>query len=180
MLTLSIDGADLYNEARQEFCKLEPIVLRFEHSLASVSKWEAFYKKPFLSKDSKTFSELIRYFQYMCLNEGIDPLYFTQLSSNNIRKITEYIGDSMTATTIHDLDKRKGPSKIITSEVIYYWMVSLQIPFECQYWHFNRLMMLINVINHQNAPSKKMSKREIFNQNRMLNEQRRKQLQTNG
>ena len=86
----------------------------------------------------------------------------------------------MTATTVPENKKIGGRKEIVTSELIYYWMIESGIPFECPYWHLNRLMTLIQVCNVKNAPPKKMSKRSIMSRNAALNAARRKQLNSNG
>ena len=122
-----------------------------EHSLVSLAKWESHWKKPFLSKDQKTRAETIDYIRCMTLTANVNREFYNTLTQENINAVNAYINDSMTATTFYDGGKTKSPSReIITAELIYYWMVSLQIPFECQNWHLNRLLTLIRVCNIKN------------------------------
>ena len=92
----------------------------------------------------------------------------------------EYIGDSMTATTFSKEADKAGNREIITSELIYYWMIASNIPFECQKWHLNRLITLIRICGIKNTPPKKRSRREIMSRNAALNAARRQQYNTKG
>lgn len=177
MLTLIIPETELYDEIRNEFTYIKQQKLTLEHSLVSLSKWESKWHKPFLSKEEKTLDETIDYIKCMTVN-SVDPIVYSCINSSMIHEINQYIEDPMTATTIKD----SGPPnrEIITSEIIYYWMVALQIPFECQKWHLNRLLMLIKVCNVKNKPAKKMSKRDIMSRNASLNAARRQALHTRG
>jgi hypothetical protein len=154
--------------------------LQLEHSLVSLSKWESKWNKPFLSKDFKTHEETLDYIKCMTINQNIDPDVYNGLTSEHITMINNYIESPMTATTFSDSKQNKSNREIITSELIYYWMIALNIPFECQKWHLNRLLTLIRVCNIKNAPPKKMSKRATASQYAALNAARRKQMNTKG
>lgn len=169
-----------WDEVKEEFVSAEVKTLSLEHSLVSLSKWESKWNKPFLGKDEKTFEETLDYIKCMTLTKNVDPSVYEHLTSENIKQINEYIGAKMTATTFSQEPGGKKNSEIITSELIYYWMIALQIPFECQKWHLNRLLTLIRVCNIKNQPPKKMSRREIMSRNAALNAARRKQFNTNG
>ena len=179
MLEIVIPTIELWNEEKQEFETVKGTTLKLEHSLVSLSKWESKWCKPFLTKDDKTLEETLDYIKCMTLTQNVDPNIYHYISKENINKIMEYINAPMTATTIKE-DKKSGSREIVTAELIYYWMISLTIPFECQKWHLNRLLTLIRVCNVKNQPPKKMSKREIMNRNASLNAARRKQLNTKG
>lgn len=171
---------EIWDEKKREFIDEEITTIRLEHSLISISKWEAKWHKPFLSKEEKTLEETIDYIKDMTLTQNVKPEVYEHLSNGNIEEINKYIGDPMTATTFRE-DKRGRPNRdIITSEVIYYWMVTLNIPFECEKWHLNRLLTLIRVCNAMNEPRKKMSKREIMSQNAAINAANRKRFNTKG
>lgn len=181
MLTITIKGGEQYNRATKEFTIIKDTVLSLEHSLVSVSKWEAKWHKPFLSKDDKTLEQTIDYIKCMTITQNVNSNVYTLLTNENIKEINEYIANPMTATWFND--ERKGPkrnSETITSELIYYWMVALQIPFECQKWHLNRLLTLIRICNIKNQPSKKMNKSDVMSKNAALNAARRKNLRTSG
>ncbi len=179
MLKIVIPGIELYDEKKEEFINTKPQILHLEHSLVSLSKWESKWNKPFLTKDDKTYEETIDYIRCMTITQNISEDTYRLLTSENIQQINEYINLPMTATTFSN--QKKTPSKeVVTAEIIYYWMISLNIPFECQKWHLNRLLTLINVCNIKNQPKKKMSKRDILNRNKALNKARREALNTRG
>lgn len=179
MLSLIIPANELWDERRQEFVQIDSQVLELEHSLVSLSKWESKWNKAFLSKEPKTYEESIDYIRCMTLTQNVNPDTYLGLTNAQINEVNKYIEAPMTATTVNNKNDKRS-REIVTSELIYYWMISLQIPFECQYWHLNRLMTLIKVCKVKNAPPKKMSKRSIMSRNAALNAARRKQLNSNG
>lgn len=181
MLKLTIPAcAEQYDELHNRFIpSTKEQTLSLEHSLVSISKWEAKWHKPFLGKEPKTMEESIDYVRCMTLTQNVDPNVYTALTPQLLAEVSAYIEESMTATTFPK-GNRPLSREIITSEIIYYWMVSYNIPFECQKWHLSRLLTLINVCNVKNAPTKNMSPRETMVRNRALNAARRKKLNTRG
>lgn len=179
MLEITIPGIELYDENTNEFIYYSDEKIQLEHSLVSISKWEANWCKPFLNGRDKSPDEILDYIKCMTITEGVTDDVYSRLTQDNFATINDYLGRPMTATTFSN-EQGKPNREIITSEVIYYWMVSFNIPFECQYWHLNRLLTLIKVCNVKNNPPKKMSKNEILSRNKALNEARRKQLNTRG
>lgn len=169
-----------WDEEKQEFIPPKEQILQLEHSLVSLSKWESKWCKPFLTKQEKTYEETIDYIKCMTLTQNVKPEVYACLTRENIKQINEYIDAPMTATYISEDKNGKGSREQVTAELIYYWMIALNIPFECQKWHLNRLITLIRVCNVKNQPPKKMSKRELMNRNAALNAARRKQFNTNG
>jgi hypothetical protein len=171
-----------YDEVNNEFIPIttKQQTLSLEHSLVSLSKWESKWHKPFLSTKKKTTDEFIDYVRCMTLTQNVDPNVYTALTAQNIKEVSAYIDASMTATTFSKNGNKPPNRETITAEIIYYWMVSYNIPFECQKWHLSRLLTLINVCNVKNAPQKKMSRQEIFARNRALNAARRKKSHSRG
>lgn len=181
MLTIKVVLAEDYDEERNLFIASEEYTLELEHSLATLSKWESKWEKPFISQTEKTMEETLWYIQAMTLNSDIPPEVFSHLSKANIVDINEYIEAKMTATTFHErTGQAQSHRETITAEILYYMMVQLQIPFECEHWHLNRLIALIKVCNLKNAPKKRMGRQEAAEQQRRLNEQRRAQYGTTG
>ena len=180
MLQITIPGIELWDESREIFTQTKEQTLQLEHSLVSLSKWESKWGKAFLSKQEKTYEETIDYIKCMTITQNVDPNVYNHLSKSIIDKITEYIEAPMTATYFSKEQSNGNSREQVTSELIYYWMIALNIPFECQKWHLNRLLTLIRVCNIKNQPPKKMSKRAIMSRNAALNAARRKQLNTRG
>lgn len=180
MLTIKIPVSEVFNEATAEFITSEAITLVFEHSLVSLSKWESFWKKPFLSAEEKNLDEINWYIKAMTVTLDVPDNVYDLLSKAHLNEINSYINDKMTATWFTETKNAPANREIITAEVIYHWMIALNIPFECQHWHLNRLMTLIRVCNQKNTPAKKMSPRDVAKQNRELNAKRRQQLGTRG
>jgi len=178
MLQITIPAIEQYDEG-SGFSTSKEQVLQLEHSLVSLSKWESKWCKLFLSKNNKTTEETLDYIRCMTLTQNVSSNTYTLLTDTNIDEVGVYINLPMTATKISE-DKQVINREIITSEIIYYWMVTMNIPFECQKWHLNRLLTLINVCNIKNKPQKKMSRKEIQSRNASINAARRQALNTNG
>ena len=184
MLSITIPPFSFFDERTEEFIEFDkPTHLQLEHSLLSISKWESKWHKPFIGNSltpPKTNEELIDYIRCMTLTQKVDPQVYLGINNDVLQKVTAYIEDSMTATTFSDEHNKKFNSEIITAEIIYYWMVALKIPFECQKWHLNRLLMLVQVCNEKNKPPKKMSQKSIMTRNAALNAARRAKLHSKG
>ena len=179
MLTITVVFEEGFDEKTQKFVVVKGVDLELEHSLVSLSKWESRYEKPFLSSASKTEEEMKFYIECMFQSGKFPGGVFSKFSQRNMDDISEYIGAKMTATWFGSTPTKPN-REVITAELVYYWMIALNIPFECQHWHFNRLMTLIKVCNEKNAPPKKMSKREAMERQRELNAQRRAQMGSKG
>lgn len=180
MLNIIIPSQQLYDEKNNLFINTDEYKLQLEHSLVSISKWESIWCKPFLTKETKSRQETIDYIRCMTITQNVNENTYAYINQEVINKVTEYIDAPMTATTFRK-DANKATSKeIITAELIYYWMIAFNIPFECQKWHLNRLLTLINVCNVKNQPAKKLSAKERAAQNRALNEQRKAKYNTKG
>lgn len=180
MLYITIPAAEFYDEEKNEFVYAKEQKLQLEHSLVSLRKWESKWCKAFLTKVDKTEEETIDYIKCMTITQNVDPEVYNRLTDKNIKQINEYIAAPMTATYISEENNGKPNRETVTAELIYYWMIALNIPFECQRWHLNSLLTLIKVCNIKNTPPKKRSKKEIASRNAALNAQRRQQLNTRG
>lgn len=179
MLTIRVSGVESFDESSQEFITQGGMIVELEHSLVSLSKWESKYEKPFLGQDSKTPDEILDYVRCMLVSE-VPEAIFSQLSLDNFEEIREYIDAKMSATWFNEQPGAPKSREVITSELIYYWMTIFNIPFECEYWHLNRLFTLIRICNIKQSKPEKMSRNEVATRQRMLNAQRRAQLGTNG
>jgi len=180
MLRIIIEGEENYNEKTETFETVGDVVLDLEHSLISLSKWESIHQKPFLSSENKTAEEIFDYLKAMIITADVDPDVLYRCSQNTIDEIQKYIDSPQSATTFGMMPERRGPGEVITSELIYYWMVAFSIPFECQYWHLNRLFALVKICNIKTSKPKKMSRNEIAQRNRELNTKRRAEFGTKG
>ena len=180
MLEITIPATEAWDERNERFVYTKETTLRLEHSLVSLSKWESKWRKPFLAKDTKSYEETIDYVKCMTLTQNVDPMVYNFLNDRHIKQINDYIESPMTATTFQKDNSSKSNGEQTTAELIYYWMIALNIPFECQKWHLNRLLTLVRVCNIKNQPPKKMSKNDIRSRNTALNAARRKQLNTKG
>lgn len=180
MLRITIPATELWDEEKEEFITVaKEQTLQLEHSLVSLSKWESTWCKPFLSKEPKTHDQTIDYIKCMTITQNVSPEVYSRLTNSNIEAINNYIEAPMTATVFSNTSNSVNREKI-TSELIYYWMFSLNIPMECQKWHLNKLLTLIRVCNIKNSPPKKMSKRETASQYAALNAARKKKFNTKG
>ena len=180
MLRIVVPAGEVFYEATNTFYSTNECILELEHSLVSLSKWESKWCKPFLDKKEKTQEETIDYVRQMTINDNVPSDVYSCLTEQNLTDILEYINAPMTATWFTE-DKHARPSReIVTSELIYYWMIALNIPMECQHWHLTRLMTLIKVCNIKNTPPKKMGRRELMNRNAALNASRRQRFNSRG
>lgn len=180
MLKLTIPGDEWFNEDTETFETVGDTNLELEHSLISLSKWESKYKKPFLGNEAKTNEETLYYVEAMIISPNYPDDSLNRLTSENVKRINDYIESSESATTFGEMPKQKGIGEVITSELIYYWMVAFTIPFECETWHLNRLFSLVRICNLKNSKPKKMSPGELARRNHELNEQRKVKLNTSG
>lgn len=169
-----------WDELKEEFVEAKTQVLDLEHSLVSISKWESKWHKSFIHTKDLTPEETIDYVKYMTLTKNVNPEVYNCLSDSDYAQIRNYIDNPMTATTFSEDKNGKANREIVTAELIYYWMIALNIPFECQKWHLNRLLTLIRVCNIKNQPPKKMGKQATLNQYAKLNAARKAQMNTKG
>lgn len=184
MLQITVPGYEFFDERTNRFGTVKETTLQLEHSLLSLSKWEQKWKKAFLAKTPKTMEECADYVRCMTITPNVDPLVYKGLTTDNYEQVNRYIEDSMTATWFSEEENKQFNQNVVTAEIIYYWMVALGIPFECQKWHLNRLLTLVRVCNIKNAaPQKKrgrgVSQAEI-DRRIALNKARREKLRTKG
>ncbi len=180
MLTLIVPGEEYFDEEKQEFATVGDFVLEMEHSLVSLSKWESKFEKPFLSSTDKTSEEILAYVEAMILTPVYPADLWNRLTKECLDQINAYIESKQSATTFGSVPERKGRGEIITSELIYYWLVAFNIPFECEHWNLNRLFTLIKICNVKNGKQKKMSRAEQTQLYRDENARRRAMLNTTG
>lgn len=184
MKEIKIPAQQGFDEEKEKFVLLvEETKLRLEHSLVSMSKWESKWHKPFLGKKDKTEEEILDYIRCMTINKNVDPNVYNYIPQDVFESIMDYIENPMTATWFSKTDESKTgirKKEVITSEIVYYWMVTLGIPLECEKWHLNRLITLIRVINVKNTPPKKMSKENILRGNKKLNNARKARYKSRG
>ena len=179
MLEINLPETQLFDPKTNRFSDRPEVKLKLEHSLLSVSKWESIHKKPFFNEVDKTAAESRSYVECMILGCDFCEEAVGRLTMDQMTMINDYITESKTATTI----KRQGPGRsreLVTSELIYYWMVALTIPFEAESWHLSRLLTLIEICAVKNQPKKKMSRSEAASRQRSLNAQRKAALNTSG
>lgn len=183
MLHVEIPDVELYDEINNEFKIRKGASIVMEHSLLSLAKWESKYHKPFLTDGEKSLEETIEYYKCMTITQNVDPSAYQNITPAISRQIDDYMSDTMSATTFHEFPgsgKKSNDGSFISAEIIYYWMISLNIPFECQKWHLNRLMTLIRVVTEKNAPTKKIPKSDLLARQRRLNEERKRKFNTSG
>lgn len=183
MLELTIPEKEVYDERNNEFIYVKETKLVLEHSLISITKWESKWHKPFLSSrngEQISLNETIDYIRCMTVNKVTDPNVYLVLPKKAIDDILAYIKNPMTATWFADSTltwAHKHANEIVTAEIIYWWMIDLQIPVEFEQWHLNRLLTLIRVINekHKESQPKKNKKPGVNKALEMarLNQERR-------
>lgn len=186
MLEIITDDVELFDRDREEFVTVKSAKLQLEHSLISVKKWEQKWQKPFLGSNDRTYEEICDYVRCMTINNNVDPMVYKMLDQKTIKKVLDYMGDPMTATTINEKlltinGLKKNSREAITAEIIYYWMIALSIPIEpFEKWHLNQLLTLIKVVNVKNGKTPKPNKKEAARERARLNAQRRAQFKSKG
>ena len=180
MLHLIIPGTENWDPAKEEFVYTKPVKLTLEHSLVSVSKWEAKWERSFMSEPPKKRPELLDYVRCMTITQNVPPEVYANLTPVHLRLIESYINSPGCATKIYSADQPRRSKRTVTSELIYCWMIQLGIPFECEKWHLNRLLTLIKVCDVETSPSKKQNPKDILRQNSRLNAERRRALNSRG
>lgn len=159
MLQITVPGrekVEVWDERNDCFAYLPEVkgqTLQLEHSLISLWKWESKWNKAYHGKQEKTTEEVIDYIKCMTITKNVNPLLYETLTEDNYKAIYDYIGAPMSAVYFPNEEKNTINGDTVTADLIYYWMVSLTIPFEpCEKWHLNRLIALIRVCCIKNAP----------------------------
>lgn len=179
MLEITIPDVELFDDDKQEFVNIKGQKLSLEHSLVSLDKWESKWHKRFLTDEPKSREELIDYIRCMTITQNVNPQLYEYVTEENISQINEYINDPMTATTFSDVKSGKN-GEAISSELLYYYMIANNVPFECRKWHLNKLLVLLRVCAIKNAPPKKMTRNATLNRYKEINDMRRKKMNTRG
>ena len=179
MLTIVVKGQEFFDSNTNKFFSVDDQVVELEHSLVSLSKWEAKYERPFLTGE-KSPEEFLDYIRFMIISPGVDPEIVFKFGQENFDRVEKYINSKQSATTFGMMLEKKGRGEIITSELIYYWMYAFQINKEHERDHLNSLFTLIRVCNTKQSKPKKMSSSEIAARNRELNARRKKEHNTTG
>lgn len=188
MLQLKVIVSETFNEETNEF-NTKSWLLQLEHSLVSLSKWESKFEKPFLSNEERTSAEIFAYVQMMDLATDTPPEVFLKLTADDYKEINTYIHSKKTATWFNKPETKSPNRQVVTSELIYYWMTSYEIPWVAENWHLNRLFTLIEVFNEERKAEDGKSGKKSVNrksvesiaaERRALNEKRKKEMGTNG
>ena len=186
MLSITIPDIELFDESTNSFSYVKGQTISLEHSLVSISKWESTWKEPFLSDKQKTREQTLDYIKCMTITQNVNPLLYKNLSKSIIDTVQNYMNDPMTATWFNKTpNQQQSKGRVITSELIYYWMIEAGIPMECQKWHINRLMTLIQVCNEERKAAdpnnrNKLSARDMARSRSALNAQRKARMHTRG
>ena len=178
-LPIHVKAVELFNQTTGTFYYTEPQTLILEHSLVSISKWESKWHKMYLETPNKTADELLDYVRCMTINKNVPDYVYYALSQENIDEIVQYMNDPMTASSVYEPNSG-GHHELVSSELIYYWMIAFHIPLECEKWHLNRLLTLIKICEVKNAPPKKMRRKDIYSRNAALNAARKQKIAASG
>ena len=180
--TITVPAISAWDEANQMFVDFPSVTLTFVHSLVSLSEWEARYHKPFVGMKMSR-EDLLSYIECMCITKNVDPAIFRCLPGNVLDELSKYIGDPMTATVITSMDEGPAGNKegtFVTSELLYYYMFSYNIPKDCEKWHLNRLITLIRIFSEKNKPDKKMDHKKWMTKRNGINAARRARMHSKG
>lgn len=181
MLTITIQGDELWDDEAEKFCYTDTVVLQFEHSLVSLSKWEARFHKLFLTPDKKTEDEMAGYVEAMLLTPDVSSDVLNRMTEDQVRAIDAYINDPMTGTTINELTQNKSrTSERLSNELIYFWMSQYNIDKSHEHDHLNRLFTIIKVHHAKTQKPQKMNKQKNIQTMAELNAQRKAKLGTTG
>lgn len=172
MFTIKIPPLEIFDDELEEFRQFGADEITFEHSLYTIARYEEATHKPYYDTRSDE-DNLFSYMPYMAIKPPKDPSAFFRIPQDELAKLKSWMEDSHTATWFSKDDDNSPEREIVTAELIYYWMTEYRIPFECERWHINRLMTLIQVCARKKSPPKQKSQAEIIREHRALNQKRR-------
>lgn len=160
---------------------LEAVELNLEHSLVSLSKWESKHEKAFFGPQEKSEGELADYVNHMIVDAEPPEDFLNRLTMFETTRIRQYIDSKQSATWFREDQKARPSQEIITSELIYYWLINFQIPFQpTETWHLNRLLTLVKICGIKQTKPRPMNKKQQMEEYRRLNAERRAKLGTSG
>ena len=183
MLRITVPGCSesvFWDEQTENFIILPAVkeqTLQLEHSLISLWKWESKWGKAYHGKKEKTTEETLDYIRCMTITPNVDPRVYENLSEDNLKAIYDYILAPMSAVYFPEEGRGTINNETVTADLIYYWMITLNIPFEpCEKWHLNRLIALIRVCCIKNAPKDKkgMTSDKLAARKKLMAERRAK------
>ena len=189
----NVPKREYFDNRTQEFItigeqRIPPIRLQLEHSLKSIARWEAKWHRSFIGRENLSGEELLDYVKCMTINRQEDPKIYDYLTQEDVLRIIDYMQDQQSAWEISSKKKTKKGKKggTDTSESIYYAMIQFGVPMECENWHFNRLMALLDYcdckggsVSGAGGPAKR-SQKEIMEMYRAMNEKNRKKYNSRG
>ena len=160
-----------WDYARQEFIDVAEQDVELEHCLLAIARWESKWKTPFFV-DHLSAEQWTDYIGFMALDVP-DFRFAYSLSNEQIKEVIDYIQTPQTATWFSE-ENKSGKKEQLTTELVYYYMAQVPLPFElCERWHFSRLMSILRIAGIKSQPEKKMSFNQIAAQNRALNAARK-------
>lgn len=175
---ITIPAAEMYDSKTQMFSDEPEITFEVEHSLVSLSKWEALTNKAFLGPAEKTTDEVYLYIQCMVLGDAEVPMSsIRRIPRAEFEKIHAYIDKSQTASWFSEIpgQPQRRNREIPTAELIYHWMIAMAVPVEkFETWHLGRLFVQLKMINEKNKKPTKMTKAEVMAKHRATMEKNRK------
>lgn len=182
MLELHLPETEFFDRANSKIIRVPEVTLHLKHSLLTLSKWETIWEIPFLGEGKKTTEQLYSYVNIMAGGD-LDELTLSRLTSEHYEKLNAYLSSKQSATWFSESPNQRRSTQTVTSELIYFWMTTYNIPFECENWPFPRLMNLIRIASIKNDPDagkKKRNKSQMLSERAMLNKKRREQYGTTG
>ena len=172
----------MFDEENNKFIYVPRTVLTLRHSLVSISEWEMKYKIPYMLTGRKwSEEETLYYMKCMTVGDIPDDNVYRAIPYNVQLEIREYINDPLTAARIKEMAGARKNNQDVTSDLIYAWMVMLQMPAQpYETWHLERLITLIKTVSAEQAPKKKMTTQEVYDRYMEINERNRAKFNSKG